>query len=93
MTKNLRLALRRNQVEKNFKIIGVSSKHPSSPDLISLDYGISGRFRKQNKCNFSSKYWTAIEEEFDRMLEEFILKVCKSFRRRVNTMIKKWWPY
>ena len=34
----------------------------------------------------------AIEEEWNKMSEEFILKVCKSFRRHVDTIIekKKW---
>ena len=32
---------------------------------------------------------TAIEEEWNKMSEEFILKACKSFRRRVNTIIEK----
>ena len=31
----------------------------------------------------------AIEEEWNRMSEEFILKAYKSFRRRVDTMIEK----
>ena len=51
-----------------------------------------GRFRKQNNYNFPSKYWslkTAIEEEWNKMSGEFILKVWKSFRWRVDTIIEK----
>ena len=32
---------------------------------------------------------TAIEEEWNKMSEEFILKGCKSFPRHVNTIIEK----
>ena len=36
----------------------------------------------------------AIEEEWNKMSEEFIFKVCKTFQRCVDTIIeKKWWPY
>ena len=56
-----------------------------------------GRFRKQPNAtshphNDSAK--TAIEEKWNKMSEEFILKVRKSFWRRVDTIIeKKWRPY
>ena len=32
---------------------------------------------------------TAIEDDWNKMSEEFILKVCKSFRRRADTIIEK----
>ena len=48
-----------------------------------------GRFRKQNKCNFPSKYWTATVEAWNTMSEEFISKACKSFRRQVDKIIEK----
>ena len=32
---------------------------------------------------------TAIEGEWNKMSEKFILKAYKSFRRRVDTMVKK----
>ena len=38
----------------------------------------------------------AIEEEWNKISEEFILKVCKSFWRRFDSIIekkKKWSPY
>ena len=51
-----------------------------------------GRFRNQTNVtshpNIGSLK-TAIEEEWDKMSEEFILKVCKSFRRCVDTIIEK----
>ena len=38
---------------------------------------------------------TAIGEEWNKMSEEFILKICKLFRRRVDMIFekKKWRPY
>ena len=48
------------------------------------------RFRKQNKYNFRPNIGslkTAIEEEWNKMPEEFILKGCKSFRRHTDTII------
>ena len=32
---------------------------------------------------------TAIEEEWNKISEEFILKIAKSFRKRVDTIIEK----
>ena len=47
-----------------------------------------GHFRKQNKCNFTSKIGsvkTAIKEEQNKMSAEFILKKCKLFQRWIDT--------
>ena len=48
----------------------------------------------ENKTNATSypnigSFMTAIEEEWNKLFEEFILKVCKLFRKRVDTMIEK----
>ena len=58
-----------------------------------------GHFRKQNKTNATphqhiGSLKTAIDEELNKMCEEFILKTCKSFQRRGDTTIEKktWWP-
>ena len=63
---------------------------PSSPDLNPLDYAME-RFRKPNKCNFPTigLFKTVIEKEWNKISEEFILKACKSFRRRIDTIIEK----
>ena len=51
------------------------------------------RFRKQNKNATShpniGSLKNAIEEEWNKMSEKFILKACKSFRRGVDTIIDK----
>ena len=48
----------------------------------------------ENKTNTTSRLniedsETVIEEEWNKMSEEFILKTCKPFRRRVDTIIDK----
>ena len=70
---------------KYSEIIGI-------PDLNSLDYSIWGVL--ENKTNATShpnigSFKTNIEEEWNRMSEEFILKACKSFQRCVDTIIEK----
>ena len=49
---------------------------------------------KNKKTNATShpnigSFKTAIEEEWHKMSEEFILKACKSFQKRVDTIIEK----
>ena len=69
------------------KVILAQILHPPP-----LDYAIWGVL--ENKTNPTSypnigSLQIAIEEEWNKMSEEFILKACKSFRRRVDTIIKK----
>ena len=57
-----------------------------------LDYALWGVL--ENKTNATSHpniglLETAFVEEWNKMSEEFILKTCKSFRRRVETIIEK----
>ena len=78
--------------KKISEIIGDSLWSPSSPDFNPLDYTIWGVL--ENKTNESSKLIigslkTDIQEEWNKMHEEFILKACKSFLRRVDTIILK----
>ena len=77
---------------KNSKIIGVSSWLPSIPDLNPLNYALWGIL--ENKTNAPShvnidSLKTAIEEDFNQMSEEFILKASKSFQRHVDTIVEK----
>ena len=77
---------------KKSEIIVFSLCLPSSPDLNPLDYAIWSVL--ENKTNTSShrnigSLKTAIEEEWNKMTEEFTLKACKSFRRRVDTILEK----
>ena len=63
-----------------------------SPDHNPLDYAIWGVL--ENKTNATSQpnigsLKTAIEEEWNKMSEEFILKACKLFRKLVDTIVSK----
>ena len=65
---------------------------PSSPDHKAFNYSIWGVL--ENKTNTTShpnigSLKTAIEEKWNKMSEEFILKAWKLFRRRVDTIIEK----
>ena len=77
---------------KNSKITGVSLWPPSSPDLKSLDYAVWGIL--ENKTNPTSypnigSLKTAIEEEWNKTSEKFILKAFRSFRSPVDTIMEK----
>ena len=79
------------------KPVRIPIKRDLRPDNNPFDYAIWGVL--ENKTNATShtnigSLKTAIEKERNKMLEEFILKACKSFRRHVDTVIekKKWWP-
>ena len=78
--------------QKISEIIGVSLWTLTSPDFNSLDYALQGVL--ENNKNTTSylnigSLKTAIEEECNKMSEEFILKTCISFQRHVNTIIEK----
>ena len=57
-----------------------------------------GRLENQiNATSYSNigSLKSAFEEQWNKMFEKFILKACKFFQGRVDTMIEKkeWWPY
>ena len=67
-------------------------KQSLTPDLNSLDYPIWDIL--ENKINSTSHpiiglLKTAIEEEWNKISEEFILKACKSFWRYVDIITGK----
>ena len=68
--------------KKISETIGVYLQPPSSPDHNPLDYTIWGVL--EYKTNATShpnigSFKTAVEEEWNKMSEQFILKACKSF--------------
>ena len=72
------------------EISEVSLWPPSSPDhnpLITL-YVLENKTNATSNPNIGTLK-TAIEERWNKMSEEFILKACKSFRRRIDTIIEK----
>ena len=85
--KSLNQAKKKKKIRNNWSLCP-----PSSPDHNPLDCAIWDTL--ENKTNATShpnivSLKTAIEEEWNKMSEEFILKECKSFRRRVDTIIEK----
>ena len=67
-------------------------KQDLSPILNILDYAIWDVLENKTTATFRPNIGslkTAIEEERNKMSEEFILKACKSFRWRVDTIIEK----
>ena len=90
--KNLPMSIRKpdNELKVHEKVARTAVKKDTSPDLNLLDYAIWGIF--ESKTNASShpnigSLKTAIEEEWNKMSEKFILKAGKSFRSRVYTII------
>ena len=78
------------------EIIGVFLWPPSSPDFNPLDYAEWGVLRNKTNATYHQNIGslkTAFQEEWNKMSEQFILKVCKFFRRCVDIIIEKWQPY
>ena len=78
--------------QKISEITGDSLWSPSSLDLKPLNYVIFNCILNKTKAtshlNIGSLK-TAIEKEWNKMSEEFILKPCKWFRRHIDTIIEK----
>ena len=77
--------------KKCFEITGVSLWSPSSQNLNTLHNALWGVL--ENKINPTpnpniDSFKNAFEMEWNKMSEEFTLKACKSFRRRVDTIKK-----
>ena len=92
--KDLTISIRKhvNELKVHKKTIRTAIKQDLSRDLNTLDYAIWGVL--ENKTIATShpnigSFTTAVEEEWNKMSEEFILKACKSFWRRVDTIIEK----
>ena len=86
-----------NKKKKKSRKTGIFSWTPLSPDLKPLDYTIWSVLEKKTKATSHPNIGSlksAIEEERNKMPEEFILKASKSFQRLVDAIIeKKWQPY
>ena len=74
-----------NELKVHGKIVRTAIKQDWSPDLNLLDYAIWGVL--ENKTNATSH--SNIGSLKIAINEEFILKACKSFPKRVDTIIKK----
>ena len=74
-----------NELKVHEKTVKTAIKKNLRPDHNPLDYTIWGILEKKAKVtshpNIGSLK-TSIEEEWNKLSEEFIFKACKSFRRR-----------
>ena len=82
-----------NELTVHEKTVRTAIKQDLSPDLKPLDYIIWGIL--ENETNATShpnigSLKNAIEEEWNKMSEEFILMACKLFCRHVDTIIEKY---
>ena len=81
-----------NESKVHKKTVKTAIKQDLSPDLNPLDYGIWVILENKTNVNSHSNIGslkTAIEEEWNKISEEFILKAYKSFPRSVDTIIEK----
>ena len=81
-----------NELKVYEKTVWTVVKEDLSPNLSPFNCAIWGVL--ENKTNATSHPYigslkTVIEEEWNKMSDEFILKACKSFQRRVDTIIEK----
>lgn len=63
---------------------------PSSPDLSPLDYAIWGEIERKacvTPQKNSDSLKAAVEEEWANMPEDYIIKVCRAFRPRLEAML------
>ena len=79
-----------NELKVYEKIERTAIKQDLSPDFNLLDYAIWGvnKTYATSHSNIGSLK-TAIEEDWNKMSEELILKTCKAFRRCGDTIIEK----
>ena len=81
-----------NELKVHEKSVRTAIKQDLSTELNPLDYVLWGIL--ENKTNATSpsninSLKTGIEQEWNKMSEEFILKACKSFQCHVDTIIEK----
>ena len=79
-------------IRKHANELKVCKKQDLSPDLDPLNYVIWGVLENKTNANFYPNIGSlkiVIEEEWNKMSEEFILNACKSFRTLVYTIIEK----
>ena len=95
-TKNKKVAFKLLALKVGDKTVRTAIKQNLSPDLIPLDYTIWGVL--ENKTNATPHpniglLKTAFEEKWNKMAEEIVFRACESFWKRVDSILKEWWPY
>ena len=79
-----------NELKVHDKTVRTAIKQDLSPDLDPLDYALWVVLEnKSNATTIIGSLETTIEEEWNKMSEEFFLRACKSFWMRVDAIIEK----
>ena len=81
-----------NELKIHKKTLRIAIKQDLSTYINPLDYTIWGVLENKTNANSHQNIGslnTAIEEEWNKMFEEFILKACKPFWTCVDTIIEK----
>ena len=81
-----------NELKVHEKTVRTSIEQDLNSDCNILVYAIWGILENKTNVTFHSNIGllkTAIEEEGNKMSEDFILKACKLFWKRVDTKIEK----
>ena len=81
-----------NKLKVHEKTVRKTIKQDLSQDLNFLDHATWGIFEKKTNATSHQNIGllkTTTEEEWNKITEEFILKSCKSFQKRVDTIIQK----
>ena len=81
-----------NELKVHEKTVRIAIKQDLRPDLNPLDDALWSVLENKTKATShpnTGSLKTAIEEEWNKTSEEFILKSCKWFRRCVDKIIKK----
>ena len=81
-----------NELKVHKKILRTAIKQDLSPDCNPLDYAMWGVLENKTNATFHPNIdllKNAIEEEWNKMSGEFILKAWKSFWRHVDTILEK----
>ena len=81
-----------DELKVHEKTVKLTIKQDLSPEICLLDYTLLVILENKTNATFHANIGSLkndIEEEWNKMAEEFILKACKSFRRRVDTIIEK----
>ena len=93
------MSIRRHAKELEFhkKIMKIVIKQDLCPDFKPFDYAIWGVLESEKNATSHPNFGSlrrVIEEEWNKMPEEYILKACKSFWKHVDIIIENiFWPY
>ena len=75
--------------QRIYDLLKAETKSKKFPNYNPQLYAICGDLENKTNATSHPNIGSAIEEEWNKMLEEFILKACKLFQERVDIIIAK----